>query len=88
MENKPKKDKKKRESMCAWVASELCLHRYPWGFECVIMYVRYECHFLIGVGTEAELLIQLSTNRAALLQCSPDLLNDVRGLCGRIVVPL
>ena len=52
------------------------------------MYARYECHFLIGVGTEAELLIQLLTNRAAMLQCSPDFLDDVRGLGGRIMVPL
>ena len=52
------------------------------------MYARYECLFLIGVGTEAELLIQLLTNRVAMLQRSPDLLNDVQGLGGRIMVPL
>ena len=52
------------------------------------MYARYECHFLIGAGTEAELLIQLLTNRAALLQCSLDLFNDVQGLGGLTMVPL
>ena len=52
------------------------------------MYARYECHFLIGVGTEAELLIQVLTNRVALLQCSPDLLNDVQGLGSQTMVLL
>ena len=40
----------------------------------------YECHYLIGIGTEAELLIELLTSRVVLLQCSPDPLNDVQGL--------
>ena len=44
------------------------------------MYVWYKCHYLIGIGTEAELLIELLTSRAVLLQCSPDPLNDVQGL--------
>ena len=52
------------------------------------MYAWYECHYLIGTGTEAELLIKILPSRAALLQCSPDLLNDVQGLGGRIMVPL
>ena len=52
------------------------------------MYALYKCHFLIGDGTEVELLIQLLTNRAALLQCSPNLLDDVQGYGGRIMVPL
>ena len=31
----------------------------PMEFECIIMYAWYECHYLIGTGTEAELLIEL-----------------------------
>ena len=47
-----------------------------------------ECHYLIGIGTEAELLIELLTSRAVLLQCGPDPLNDVQGLGDLIVVLL
>ena len=52
------------------------------------MYAWYECHYLIGTGTEAELLIELLTSRAILLQCSPDPLNDVQGFGSRIMVLL
>ena len=52
------------------------------------MYAWYECHYLIGTGTEAELLIELLTSRAVLLQCSPEPLNDVRGLDSRTMVLL
>ena len=62
--------------------------RYPWDFECVVMYARYECRHLIGTGTEAELLVELLTSRAVLLQRSPDLLNGVQGLGSRIMVLL
>ena len=37
---------------------------------------------------EAELLIELLTSRAVLLQCGPDPLNDVQGLSSRIMVLL
>ena len=40
----------------------------------------YECHYLIGIGTEAGLLIELLTICAVLLQCSSDPLNDDQGL--------
>ena len=52
------------------------------------MDVWYECHYLIGIGTEAELLIELLTSRVVLLQCSPEPLNDVRGLDSRTMVLL
>ena len=52
------------------------------------MYAWYECHYFIGTGTEAELLIELLTSRAILLQCSPDPLNDVQGLGSQIMVLL
>ena len=45
----------------------LCLRQCPWNFECVIMYAWYECHYFIGTGTEAELLIELLMSRAVLL---------------------
>ena len=48
----------------------------------------YECHYLIEIGTEAELLIELLTSHAVLLQCSPEPLNDVHGLDSRIMVLL
>ena len=60
----------------------------PMDFECVIMYAWKECHYLIGTGTEAELLIELLTSHAVLLQCSPDPLNDVRALDGHTMVLL
>ena len=44
------------------------------------MYAWYECHYFIGTGTEAELLIELLTSHAVLLQCSLDPHNDVWGL--------
>ena len=44
------------------------------------MYAWYECHYLIGIGTEAKLLIELLMSRAVLLHCSLDSLNDVQGL--------
>ena len=44
------------------------------------MYAWCECRYFIGIGTEAELLIELLTSRAVLLQYSPDPLNDVEGL--------
>ena len=52
------------------------------------MYAWYECHYLIGTRTEAELLVELKTSLAVLLQCSPEPLNDVRGLDSRTVVLL
>ena len=52
------------------------------------MYAWYKCHYLIGAGTEAELLIDLLTSRAILLQCSPDPLNNVQGLGSQIMVLL
>ena len=52
------------------------------------MYAWYECHYFIGTGTEAELLIELLTSRAVLLQCSPDPLNDVQGLGSHTMVLL
>ena len=48
------------------------------------MYVRYECHRLIGTETEAELLVELLTSRDVLLQGSSDPLNGVCGLNSRI----
>ena len=48
----------------------------------------YECHYFIGIGMEAELLIELLTSRAVLLQCSPDPLDDVQGLDSRTMVLL
>ena len=48
----------------------------------------YECHHLIGIGTEAELLIELLTSRAVLLQNSPGPLDSVRELGRRIKVLL
>ena len=44
------------------------------------MYTWYECHYFMVTGTEAELLIELLTKRAILLQCSPEPFNDVQGL--------
>ena len=52
------------------------------------MYAWYECHYLIGAGTETELLVELLTSRAVLLQCSPEPLNDVRGLDSHTMVLL
>ena len=44
------------------------------------MYARYKRRPLVVTGMEAELLVELLTSRAVLLQCSPEPLNDVRGL--------
>ena len=52
------------------------------------MYARYKSRFLVGVGTEAGLLVELLTSRAILLQCSPGPLNDVQGLGSRTMVLL
>ena len=68
--------------------SLLCLRRHPWNFECVIVYAWYKCHYLIGAGTEDELLVELLTSRAVLLQCSPDPLDGVQGLGSRIMMLL
>ena len=48
----------------------------------------YECQYLIGIGTEAELLIELLTSHTVLLQCGPDPLNDVQGLGSQIMLLL
>ena len=52
------------------------------------MYAWYECHYLIGAGTEAELLVELLTSRVVLLQCSPDPLDGVQGLGSWIIMLL
>ena len=52
------------------------------------MYAWYECHYFIGTGTEAKLLVELLTSRAVLLQCSPDPLDGVRGLGSWIIMLL
>ena len=52
------------------------------------MYAWYECHYLIRIGMKAELLIELLTSRAVLLQCSPDPLNGVQGLGSQTMVLL
>ena len=52
------------------------------------MYAWYECHYLIGTETEAELLIELLTSHVVLLQCSLEPLNDVQGLGSRTMVLL
>ena len=52
------------------------------------MYAWCECHYFIGTGTEAELLIELLTSRAVMLQNSPDPLDSVRELGRRIKVLL
>ena len=48
------------------------------------MYAWCEWHYLIG--TEAELLIELLTSHAVLLQCSLKPLDDVLGLDSRTMV--
>ena len=52
------------------------------------MHAWYECHYLIGIGTEAGLLIELLTSRDVLLQCSLGPLNDVQGLGSETMVLL
>ena len=44
------------------------------------MYARYECRHLIGIGTEAELLVKLLTSWTVLLQSSLDSIDSVREL--------
>ena len=60
----------------------------PWYLQSVVMYAWYECHYFIGTGMEAELLIELLTSRTILLQRGPDSLSDVQGLGSRIKVLL
>ena len=48
----------------------------------------YECHYLIGIGTEAELLIELLTSWTVLPQSSLDLFDSVQELGRRIKVLL
>ena len=52
------------------------------------MYAWYKCHNLIGAWTEAELLVELLTSGAVLLQCSPDPLDGVQGLGSYIIMLL
>ena len=52
------------------------------------MYAQYECHFLVGIGTEAELLVKLLTSWAVLLQSSTASFDSVRELGRRIKVLL
>ena len=52
------------------------------------MYAWCECHYFIGTGTEAELLVELLTSLAVLLQCSSELLDGVQGLGSRTMVLL
>ena len=52
------------------------------------MYAWCGCRYLIGTGTEAELLVELLTSRTVLLQCGPDSLSDALGLGGWISVLL
>ena len=52
------------------------------------MYAWYECHYFIGAGTKAKLLVELLTSLAVLLECSSELLDGVRGLGSRTMVLL
>ena len=52
------------------------------------MYAWYECHYFIGTGTEAKLLVELLTSLAVLLQCSSELLDGVQGLGSRTMLLL
>ena len=52
------------------------------------MYAWCGCRYLIGTGTEAELLVELLTSRTVLLKCGLDSLTDVQGLGSRIPVLL
>ena len=52
------------------------------------MYVRHKFRCLIGTRTEAELLGELWTCRAILLQGTPDSLKGVRGLFAELAVCL
>ena len=50
------------------------------------MYARYECHRLVGISTEAELLVKLLKSWTVLLQTSSDSFDSVRELGRRIKV--
>ena len=52
------------------------------------MYAWYECHDLIEIGTEAELLVELLTSRVVLLQNGPNPLNGVQGLGSWVIMLL
>ena len=52
------------------------------------MYAWYECHYFIGAGTEAKLLVELLTSLAVLLQCTSGPLDGVQGLGSRTMVLL
>ena len=52
------------------------------------MYAWFECHYFIGSGTEAELLVELLTSHAVVLQCSSEPLDGVKGLGSRTMVLL
>ena len=71
-----------------WTTVWLCRRLYPWYFECVVMYARYECRHLVGAGTVAELLVEFLTSRAVLLRSSSDSFDGVRELGRRIEVLL
>ena len=71
-----------------WITNYLYLRLCPWYFECVVMYARYERCFLVGIGAEAELLVELLTSWTVLLQSSSDSLDSVRELGRRIKILL
>ena len=50
------------------------------------MYAWYECHYFIGTGTEAKLLVELLTSLVVLLQCSSEPFDGVQGLGSRTMV--
>ena len=52
------------------------------------MYAWRECRHLVCFGTEAELLVELLTSWAILVQSSPDSFDSVRELGRRIKVLL
>ena len=52
------------------------------------MHAWYECHYLIGAGTEAKLLVELLTSWGVLLQSSPNSFDSVRELGRQIKVLL
>ena len=88
MEKKPKRDKKKRESVCVpgegravlWTTIELCLRLCPWYFECIVMYARYVRRHLVGTKTKAELLVELLTSWTVKMRSSLDSFESGREL--------
>ena len=52
------------------------------------MHAWYKCHYLIGAGTEAKLLVELLTSWAVLLPSNPDSFDSVRELSRRTKVLL